>query len=94
MRNRYISITNHFLTKELNDVAANLNLTREASAELMRISLRHCSSLAKGDVGFGVVSLCCFLAFLPIDYAMQILQKYRTMILFVEEKEPLVHRPK
>ena len=94
MRNRYISITNHFLTKELNDILIALNLTQETTAELMRISTRHCASLLAGATGFGVVSLCCLLAFMPIDCAVQILQRYRNMILITEENEPLIYRKK
>jgi len=94
MKNRYISMTNHYLRSELNKALTNLNLTQEGIAELMRISVRHCAYLLKGAAGFGVVSLCCLLAFLPEDYSQHILRDYRKMILTAEENEPLIHRNK
>ncbi len=94
MQYNYRLFTKEFLKNEFKNARSVLNLTQEQLAEQMRLSTRQCSNLANGRSGFGMESIICFLAFLPEEYVMSVLRKYRKMLIEQEENETMTHRNK
>ncbi len=94
MRKEYKLFTKTFLKNELRTAKVTFDLTLEQMAENLRLSTRHCSNLLNGSSGFGMESVLRFLAFVPEEYAVMLLRKYRKLLSEQEENESLTPRKK
>ncbi len=94
MRKEYKLFTKTFLKNEFRNAKVTFDLTLEQMAEELRLSTRQCSNLLSGSSGFGMESLIRFLVFVPEEYAVTLLRKYRKLLSEREENESLTPRKK